>query len=220
MAKRYPRGAQFVRKAAYRWAAADTVEWFRERGVELKTEADGRMFPVTDSSQTIIDCLMKEVNRYGVEIRMHADVKEVTVEGPGFRVALADSRVVECRLCVYCMWRISQVGDVRLDPAAWAFHRGTGAVIVHLQYAGRSHYATDGYWQVPDVQLKVARSGLMEKGPGADHALGVERAGCPSAIGLGGAGAGGDGISLQHSGELAARAVRAAGAGAAAADPL
>src|ERR1700743_1457659 len=87
MAKRYPRGGNFVRKAFHRWFTTDTIEWFRERGVELKTEEDGRMFPVTDSSQTIIDCLMKEVNKYGVEIWMHAEVKDVEVAG-GFRVQL------------------------------------------------------------------------------------------------------------------------------------
>ena len=69
MAKRYPRGEHFVRKAFHRWFTSDTIGWFRERGVELKTEEDGRMFPVSDDSQTIIDCLMKEVNglewRYG-----------------------------------------------------------------------------------------------------------------------------------------------------------
>src|SRR5215469_10238848 len=58
MAQNYPRGQHFVRKAFHRWFTTDTIGWFAERGVELKTEADGRMFPVTDSSQTIIDCLM------------------------------------------------------------------------------------------------------------------------------------------------------------------
>ena len=77
MSKRYPRGGNFVRKAFHRWFTVDTIEWFRVRGVELKTEPDGRMFPVTDSSQTIIDCLMREVNKYGVEVRMQAEVKEV-----------------------------------------------------------------------------------------------------------------------------------------------
>src|ERR1700742_1284909 len=77
MARRYPRGGHFVRKAFHRFFTMDTINWFRERDVELKAEEDGRMFPVTDDSQTIIDCLMREVNKYGVEIRMHAEVKEV-----------------------------------------------------------------------------------------------------------------------------------------------
>ena len=58
----------FLKKAFHHFFTTETIDWFKERGVELKTEADGRMFPVTDHSQTIIDCLMKEANKYGVEI--------------------------------------------------------------------------------------------------------------------------------------------------------
>jgi predicted Rossmann fold flavoprotein len=74
MIKRYPRGASFLKKAFHHFFTVDTVQWFKERGVALKTEADGRMFPVTDSSQTIIDCLIKETNKYGVEILMNREV--------------------------------------------------------------------------------------------------------------------------------------------------
>src|ERR1700722_695119 len=77
MVKKYPRGGSFLKKAFYVWFTTDTIGWFSERGVELKTETDGRMFPVSDSSQTIIDCLMKEVNRYGVEIRMKAEAVRI-----------------------------------------------------------------------------------------------------------------------------------------------
>src|ERR1041385_5090367 len=68
MSKKYPRGENFVKKTFHQFFTTDAVKWFEERGVKLKTENDGRMFPVTDSSQTIIDCLMKEANKYGVEI--------------------------------------------------------------------------------------------------------------------------------------------------------
>ncbi|HKP32671.1 MAG TPA: NAD(P)/FAD-dependent oxidoreductase, partial [Chitinophagaceae bacterium] len=54
MAKNYPRGANFVKKSFHQFFTTDTIEWFRVRGVDLKTEADGRMFPVSNSSQTII----------------------------------------------------------------------------------------------------------------------------------------------------------------------
>ena len=77
MIKKYPRGAAFLKKAFHSFFTTDTIQWFKERGVELKTEPDGRMFPVTNSSQTIIDCLMGEVNRYGVEILMNKEVVEM-----------------------------------------------------------------------------------------------------------------------------------------------
>ena len=79
MSKRYPRGRHFVKKAFHQFFTKDTIQWFEERGVELKTEKDGRMFPVSDSSQTIIDCLLKEAGRYGVEIKMNTEVKNLKI---------------------------------------------------------------------------------------------------------------------------------------------
>jgi predicted Rossmann fold flavoprotein len=55
MSKQYPRGQNFVKKSFHQFFTTDTINWFEERGVMLKTEDDGRMFPETDSSQTIID---------------------------------------------------------------------------------------------------------------------------------------------------------------------
>jgi predicted Rossmann fold flavoprotein len=69
----YPRGKNFLKKAFYHFNHADTQEWFRSRGVKLKAEADGRMFPVTDDSQTIIDALLQEANQYGVSFRLGRD---------------------------------------------------------------------------------------------------------------------------------------------------
>ncbi len=80
MSKRYPRGEHFVRKAFHQFFTTDTIEWFESRGVKLKAEADGRMFPASNSSQTIIDCLLKEVNTYGVEILMNREVRKLKVQ--------------------------------------------------------------------------------------------------------------------------------------------
>ncbi|MEP6725470.1 MAG: NAD(P)/FAD-dependent oxidoreductase [Bacteroidota bacterium] len=80
MIKKYPRGANFVKKSFYQFFTTDTIKWFDERQVTLKTETDGRMFPISNSSQTIIDCLMKEVNKYKVEIMMNTEVRNVRSE--------------------------------------------------------------------------------------------------------------------------------------------
>ena len=68
-ARRYPRGEQALIGAFKRFQASDTVAWFAARGVSLKVENDGRMFPVTDNSQTIIDCLGHAIQDRGVELR-------------------------------------------------------------------------------------------------------------------------------------------------------
>jgi len=77
MIKFYPRGANFVKKAFHRFFTTDTIQWFKERQVLLKTEADGRMFPESNTSQTIVDCLMKEVQRYKVSIMLNAELKSL-----------------------------------------------------------------------------------------------------------------------------------------------
>ena len=59
LAGHYPRGARELRAAFHQWQPADTVAWFKERGVMLKTEADGRMFPVSDRSESIIECFLE-----------------------------------------------------------------------------------------------------------------------------------------------------------------
>nr|WP_317235244.1 aminoacetone oxidase family FAD-binding enzyme [Niabella ginsengisoli] len=84
MSKRYPRGTHFVKKTFHQFFTKDTIEWFKERGVETKAEADGRMFPVTNSSQTIIDCLLREVDQYNVQINMQCEVKEICSEADMF----------------------------------------------------------------------------------------------------------------------------------------
>ncbi len=73
----YPRGGKALRGAFTRFQPQDTVQWYESRGVKLKTEADGRMFPVTDDSQTIINCLMKAADKAGVKLLTGTGVKTV-----------------------------------------------------------------------------------------------------------------------------------------------
>lgn len=95
MVKKYPRGGNFVKKAFHHFFTTDTIEWFKERGVALKAEPDGRMFPVTDSSQTIIDCLLKEANKYGVEILMNKEIKTLNYSGGGWKLQTATGQELE-----------------------------------------------------------------------------------------------------------------------------
>lgn len=95
MAKRYPRGGNFVKKIFHQFFTTDTIEWFKSRGVALKTETDGRMFPVTDSSQTIIDCLLAEAAKHKVSIQMHCEVKQVLRSDGGFVLHISNDRIIE-----------------------------------------------------------------------------------------------------------------------------
>jgi predicted Rossmann fold flavoprotein len=95
MIKKYPRGAGFLKKGFHQFFTTDTINWFKERGVELKTEPDGRMFPVSNTSQTIIDCLTQEANKYRVEIWMNKEVKAINKTTAGWQLLFANDSVME-----------------------------------------------------------------------------------------------------------------------------
>ncbi|HBR95303.1 MAG TPA: aminoacetone oxidase family FAD-binding enzyme, partial [Opitutae bacterium] len=78
LATRYPRGSRELRGAFHRWQPQDTIQWFSERGVQLKAEPDGRMFPSTDDSQTIIDCFHQAAQAAGVKLRKECAVKSLS----------------------------------------------------------------------------------------------------------------------------------------------
>lgn len=71
----YPRGSRELLGPFMQFNTRHTIDWFTQKGVVLKTEADGRMFPVTDSSQTIIDCFMKEVEKHRIQVNTAESVQ-------------------------------------------------------------------------------------------------------------------------------------------------
>lgn len=87
---RYPRGKQVLRKSLYHFTPSDTIRWFGERGVALKTEADGRMFPVTDDAQTIIDCIWQQMMRNKVNVVYHKSVTGLSTSASQFTLSFAD----------------------------------------------------------------------------------------------------------------------------------
>ncbi len=95
MSKRYPRGQNFVKKTFHQFFTTDTIEWFEKRGVPLKTEKDGRMFPISDSSESIVNCLMNEANIYGIDIRMNAAVNALSQEEDVWNIRLENGQVLK-----------------------------------------------------------------------------------------------------------------------------
>ena len=96
---RYPRGGKALLSPFQKFSARDTVAWFENRGVKLKTEADGRMFPVTDSSQTIVDCLVNAAQAAGVTVRLNSSVQSVVKNADGqFELTVGDEKLICDRL--------------------------------------------------------------------------------------------------------------------------
>lgn len=103
MAKCYPRGEKFVKKLFHHFFTHDTVEWFTSRGVPVKAERDGRMFPKSDSSQSVIDCLLGEANKFHVDLVLHFAVEKIAHSEKGWKIVAADKRSLEADfLCIAC----------------------------------------------------------------------------------------------------------------------
>ena len=77
LVKNYPRGEKELKGPFNTFCSGDTIEWFEKRGVPLKIEDDGRMFPVSDSSQTIIDCFLSEIKKYGIQVLTNQSVQSI-----------------------------------------------------------------------------------------------------------------------------------------------
>jgi predicted Rossmann fold flavoprotein len=86
LALNYPRGEKELLGPFHQFMTGDTIEWFEKRGVALKIEDDGRMFPTTDSSQTIIDCFLNEAKKHSVEILINHSVKSIEKENNLFQL--------------------------------------------------------------------------------------------------------------------------------------
>ncbi len=93
----YPRGRAALLGPFHRFQAQDTMAWFEARGVELKVEKDGRVFPVSDSSQTIVDCLIQAAKSAGVELQCRQNVAGIVSQSlQGFELQLQDGLRLPC----------------------------------------------------------------------------------------------------------------------------
>lgn len=163
MVKRYPRGSRFLKRSFTRFFTGDTVQWYAERGVRLKTEDDGRMFPDTDDSQTIIDCLLREADKYGVEVLTHAEVLRLELDGE-WAVHLHGGRVIPARYVCIAAGGYAQTGKYgwlqqlghnieEPAPSLFTFNMPQNPITALMGVS------------VPRAQVKVAGSKLQETGP-------------------------------------------------------
>ena len=166
LAKNYPRGARELRSAFHKWQSSDTVEWFARFGVTLKTEPDGRMFPITDSSDTVIQCFLDRARECGVPLfQKHSLIGIEPLEGGGFSLQFDNltEPVVAHAVCIATgslkgsplleRLRILEQSIVPLVPSLFAFdvsdRRTTGL-------AGVSH---------PKVSIRREGSNAAQLGP-------------------------------------------------------
>lgn len=167
MASRYPRGKNFVRKSFHRFFTNDTIEWFRDRGVALKAESDGRMFPTTDDSATIVNCLMREADRYGVIIQLHTSVSGLQKQNNSWIVHIERSGQRDTLQAAAVM--VSTGGHHSLLHYDWLKTLGHSVnppipSLFTFNAPGNPLNALMGV-AVPDAEVRIPYLGKKERGP-------------------------------------------------------
>ncbi|MEY4381366.1 MAG: hypothetical protein RJA92_746 [Bacteroidota bacterium] len=164
LVQKYPRGQNFLKKTFHWFNTNDTIQWFAERGVDLKTEADGRMFPKSNESQTIIDCLLKEADKYKVQVQIQTAVEKISINEAGVFLLQTTSKTLEANyVCVATGgFPKAQQFDFITNlghhieapvPSLFTFNM-PGNPITELMGVS-----------VPEAQVKIAGSKIMATGP-------------------------------------------------------
>lgn len=94
LSRHYPRGSRELRGAFHHWQPRDTIEWFKKKGVKTKAESDGRMFPVSNQSQTIIDCLQQSSRKLGISIQLNQRVSGMVKENDKWKIHLSSGNTI------------------------------------------------------------------------------------------------------------------------------
>jgi len=164
MSERYPRGERALISPLHRFSTSDTIAWFESRGVKLKTEEDGRMFPVTDSSQTVIDCLVDAAKASGVRLFTRKGVEAVRKNAAGFELKFSSGGTTSCdRFLLATGGTRSNIGA---DIARSLGHTLLPAVpsLFSLHVAEKWLRSLPGI-SVADVAASVPQTPLKERGP-------------------------------------------------------
>ena len=157
----YPRGKKELLGPFHRFMTGDTIAWFEERGIALKIEEDGRMFPVSNSSQTIIDCFLNEAKKYNVELLYNHSVKTVIINKDKFIVKTTQGNLSANKI-------IMATGS---NPKIWNLLSDLGHTIVSPVPSLFTFDIKDGRIKdIPgvvakDVEVRVVDTDLISEGP-------------------------------------------------------
>ena len=161
----YPRGSKELLGPFHRFSPAQTIEWFRECGIALKTEADGRMFPVTDNSSTIVNCLLSEARSAGVEIETGMKVKKlIPIDTGQIRIRIEDKED-----CIADAVLIATGGNASLSAFIWLEELGHHILtpvpsLFTFNIPSHPITALMGL-SVSDVLVKIAGTKFSQQGP-------------------------------------------------------
>jgi predicted Rossmann fold flavoprotein len=160
----YPRGEKQLKQIFKKFQASDTVSWFAAKGVKLKAEADGRMFPITNNSQTIIDCFLNEAKRLNIIIETSTAVVKITKTNNVFRIDCDNNKHYTAKKILVAIgghpnpdaynW-IAELGHTIIKPIPSLFTFNDQ----HKEFKDLMGVA------VPNAEIKIAGSKFTGQGP-------------------------------------------------------
>jgi predicted Rossmann fold flavoprotein len=164
LVRNYPRGEKALRGAFSRFSTTDTVKWFEERGVKLKTEEDGRMFPVTDDSSSIVNCLLAEAEKLGVRVRQGVNVKKTEKKEKVFILYPEGGEPI---LADHVL--IATGGNPKKENYDWIRNQGSNIIdpvpsLFTFNVPGNAITELMGL-SVPEARVRIANSKLESSGP-------------------------------------------------------
>ena len=165
LGEHYPRGERALIAPLHRFSPGDTVAWFEAQGVRLKTEPDGRIFPVTDSSRTIIDCLIHEAKAAGVRLFLRKGIEQARIDSPNtFALSLSNGEIIKCNRLLLA------TGGTRSTSGAQIAQSLGHTVVPPVPSLFSLHVSTP--WlrslpgvSIPNVEVSVPGTKLRERGP-------------------------------------------------------
>ena len=165
LSEHFPRGERALISPLHRFSPSDTVAWFAAHGVRLKTEPDGRMFPVTDSSRTIIDCLLSEAKAAGVRLFSRRGIEQARISAQNtFELSLGNAEIIKCNRLLLATGGSRSVTGAQIAqslghtivppvPSLFSFHVSTPWL---RSLPGVS---------MPDIEVSVSGTKLRQRGP-------------------------------------------------------
>jgi len=164
LVQHYPRGHRELLGPFHRWQPRDTVKWFEDRGVPLKVEPDNRMFPVSDQSSSITECLIREAQQSGVKLLKNQGLVSITRKDRGFLLGLSSGASLNCERLLVATGGNQNSGVFKLVEQL-------GHTIKPLQPSLFSFDCQDSRLQalagisVSDVQASIVGTTLKQRGP-------------------------------------------------------
>lgn len=163
LSKHYPRGGSLVKRITSHFGPTETIEWFRSRGVNLKVETDGRMFPTSDRSATIINCFLQEAEKYHIEIKRDHEVVGLKPVSNGFTVLTPTTSFHGRKILV------TTGGHPQVRRYQWLEQLGLAIAkpipsLFTFNDEGRSFADLMGL-SVPDARVKIEATAYESRGP-------------------------------------------------------